>query len=121
MCAVSTSSSEGGSAFSPMLAVSERRAQEQVKILAEEVGCSASNEEEALTCLAKVDAITLNAAQTKLLAVRGPFQTWGPVVDGFYLKDTPAKLLQQKTSSDIDLFIGSTEHDGLISRAKAIK
>ncbi|CAI9577328.1 unnamed protein product, partial [Staurois parvus] len=31
------------------------------------------------------------------------------------------RLLQQKTTQNIDLFIGSTEHDGLISRAKAIK
>ncbi|KAM5158174.1 thyroglobulin [Mantella aurantiaca] len=111
----------GGSAFSPMSIVSVRRAQEQVKFLAEEVGCSAADDEGILMCLGKVDAITLNAAQTKLLAVRGPFQTWGPVIDGVYLRDTPARLLQQKTSRNIDLLIGSTEHDGLISRAKAIK
>ncbi|XP_073488945.1 thyroglobulin [Aquarana catesbeiana] len=111
----------GGSAFSPMLTVSGRRAQEQVKFLAEEVGCPATDDEGTLACLGKVDAIALNAAQTKLLAVRGPFQTWGPVIDGSYLRDSPTRLLQQKTAQNIDLFIGSTEHDGLISRAKAIK
>ncbi|XP_075067568.1 thyroglobulin [Mixophyes fleayi] len=111
----------GGSAFSPMLIVSERRAQEQAKFLASEVGCLSSGNEDTLECLRKVDANTLNTAQTKLLALRGPFQTWGPVVDSIYLRDIPSRLLQQTTFQNIDLFIGSSEHDGLISRAKAIK
>ncbi|XP_068094147.1 thyroglobulin isoform X2 [Hyperolius riggenbachi] len=111
----------GGSAFTPLLIVSKKRAQEQLQSLAEEVGCAAAEEAGSLACLRKVDAIALNAAQTKLLAIRGPFQTWGPVVDGTYLRDTPSRLLLQKSSQDIDLLIGSTEHDGLISRAKAIK
>ncbi|KAM4026760.1 thyroglobulin [Anomaloglossus baeobatrachus] len=111
----------GGSAFSPMLPVSERRARQQVKSLAEEVGCPLTGSEETLTCLRKVDANTLNAAQTKLLAVQGPFQTWGPVVDGVYLRNTLSDLLQQKTTQTIDLLIGSSEHDGLVSRSMAIK
>ncbi|XP_073533084.1 thyroglobulin [Phyllobates terribilis] len=111
----------GGSAFSPMLPVSERRARRQVQSLAEEVGCPPIESEETLTCLRKVDANTLNAAQTKLLAVQGPFQTWGPVVDGIYLQDTLSDLLQQKTTQNIDLLIGSSEHDGLVSRSMAIK
>ncbi|XP_066435014.1 thyroglobulin [Eleutherodactylus coqui] len=111
----------GGSAFSPMLPVSERRARQQVQSLAEEMGCPRAGSEETLSCLRKVDANTLNTAQTKLLAVQGPFQTWGPVVDGVYLQDTPTNLLQQKTSQHIDLLIGSSEHDGLVSRSMAIK
>ncbi|KAM9308463.1 thyroglobulin [Gastrophryne carolinensis] len=111
----------GGSAFSPMFIVSEKRAQEQVTSMAEEVGCATGDEEATLMCLRSVDAIRLNEAQTKLLAIRGPFQIWGPVVDGVYLKDTPTRLLQQKMAQNIDLLIGSSEHDGLISRAKAIK
>ncbi|CAJ0955850.1 unnamed protein product, partial [Ranitomeya imitator] len=111
----------GGSAFSPMLPVSERRARQQVHSLAEEVGCPLTESEETLTCLRKVDANTLNTAQTKILAVQGPFQTWGPVMDGVYLQNTLSDLLQQKTTQNIDLLIGSSEHDGLVSRSMAIK
>ncbi|XP_044149630.1 thyroglobulin [Bufo gargarizans] len=111
----------GGSAFSPMLPVSERRARQQVQSLAVEVGCPFAGGEETLSCLRKVDANILNAAQTKLLAVQGPFQTWGPVVDGVYLRDTLSNLLQQITTQHIDLLIGSSEHDGLVSRSMAIK
>ncbi|XP_056378764.1 thyroglobulin isoform X2 [Hyla sarda] len=111
----------GGSVFSPMLPVSERRARQQVQSLAEEVGCPVAGNEETLSCLRKVDANALNAAQTKLLAVRGPFQTWGPVVDGIYLRDTLSYLLEQKTTQKIDLLIGSSEHDGLVGRSMAIK
>ncbi|KAM4687620.1 thyroglobulin [Discoglossus pictus] len=111
----------GGSAFSPALVISERRAQEQVNFLAKEVGCSPSGSGDLLTCLRNIDADVLNAAQTKLLAVRGPFQTWGAVVDNVYVRDSPSRLLDQKTSQKIDLLIGSAEQDGLISRAKAIK
>ncbi|MEE6463075.1 hypothetical protein FKM82_005772 [Ascaphus truei] len=111
----------GGSAFSPMLVISERRAQEQASFLANDVGCSSAGNEDILTCLRSLDADVLNAAQTKLLAVRGPFQTWGPVVDHFYVREKPSKLLQQGMFQKIDLFTGSAEQDGLISRAKAIK
>ncbi|KAM4704913.1 thyroglobulin [Rhinophrynus dorsalis] len=111
----------GGSAFSPLLVISEKRAQEQVDFLAKEVGCQSPSNEDVLSCLRNMDAGALNAAQTKLLALRGPFQTWGPVVDQFYVKETPSKLLQKETLQNIDLLIGSTEQDGLISRAKAIK
>ncbi|XP_077127845.1 thyroglobulin [Ranitomeya variabilis] len=111
----------GGSAFSPMIPVSERRARQQVHSLAEEVGCPLTESEETLTCLRKVDANTLNTAQTKILAVQGPFQTWGPVMDGVYLQNTLSDLLQKKTTQNIDLLIGSSEHDGLVSRSMAIK
>ncbi|NP_001316486.1 thyroglobulin [Xenopus tropicalis] len=110
----------GGSAFSPMMVTSEKRAKEQVEFLAAEVECSSSNKD-LLTCLRGVDAGALNAAQTKLLAQRGPFQTWGPIVDKLYVKETPSRMLKQKKFQKIDLLIGSSELDGLISRAKAIK
>uniref|UniRef100_A0A8C5MZL6 Thyroglobulin n=1 Tax=Leptobrachium leishanense TaxID=445787 RepID=A0A8C5MZL6_9ANUR len=111
----------GGSAFNPMLFTSKRRAREQINYLAAEVGCLSPNDEDTLTCLRKADALTLNAAQTKLLALRGPFQTWGPAVDGVYVRDTPSRLIQQRTSQNIELLIGNAEQDGLIVRAKAIK
>ncbi|XP_053323895.1 thyroglobulin [Spea bombifrons] len=111
----------GGSAFSPMLVISERSAQDQVRFLANEVGCLASNNEDVVSCLRKMAADTLNAAQTKLLAQRGPFQTWGPVVDGIYIRDKPSTLIEKEIQRNIDLFIGSAEQDGLIVRAKAIK
>ncbi|XP_053571924.1 thyroglobulin [Bombina bombina] len=111
----------GGSAFSPALVISERRAQEQLNFLAKEVGCNASGSNDVLTCLRSIDADVINAAQTKLLAVRGPFQTWGPVVDNFYIRESPSRLLEQRALQKVDLLIGSSEQDGLISRAKAIK
>ncbi|KAM8966804.1 thyroglobulin, partial [Pelodytes ibericus] len=111
----------GGSAFSPLLVVSKRRAEEQVGLLAAEVGCAKSNEEDVISCLRKTEANILNAAQTKLLAVNGPFQTWGPVVDGFYVQEPPLRLLQKQRTQEIDMLIGSAEQDGLIVRAKAIK
>ncbi|KAG8441600.1 hypothetical protein GDO86_010691, partial [Hymenochirus boettgeri] len=55
----------GGSAFSPMLAISEKRAQEQVRFLAAEVGCPSSDNNDILTCLQLVDSENLNSAQTK--------------------------------------------------------
>ncbi|CAH2285956.1 Hypothetical predicted protein [Pelobates cultripes] len=111
----------GGSVSSPMLIISKTRAEEQVRFLATEVGCLMANDEDILTCLRKVDSNVLNEAQTKLLALRGPFQTWGPVIDGVYVRDAQLKLTQQQMSQDIPLLIGTDEQDGLIVRAKAIK
>ncbi|OCT77186.1 hypothetical protein XELAEV_18032382mg [Xenopus laevis] len=103
------------------MVISEKRAKEQVRFLAAEVGCSSPNNNDVLTCLQGTDAGALNAAQTKLLAQRGPFQTWGPIVDNLYVKETPSRMLQHKKVQKIDLLTGSSEQDGLISRAKAIK
>ena len=57
----------------------------------------------------------------QLLAVSGPFHYWGPVVDGQYLREAPARALQRDPRAKVDLLIGSSQDDGLINRAKAVK
>ncbi|KAM9235195.1 thyroglobulin [Leptosomus discolor] len=111
----------GGSAFSPASIISKRRAQTQAAVLAEDVGCPSSTGEEIVACLRQLPARVLNDAQTKLLAISGPFQYWGPVMDGIYLREPLAKALQRPQLQKLDLLIGSAQQDGLISRAKAIK
>ncbi|TRZ16835.1 hypothetical protein HGM15179_010262 [Zosterops borbonicus] len=111
----------GGSAFSPASIITTRRAQTQAAALAEDVGCPSSTSEEIVACLRQLPARVLNDAQTKLLAISGPFQYWGPVIDGIYLQQPLAKALQRPRLQKVDLLIGSAQQDGLISRAKAIK
>ncbi|XP_009575243.1 PREDICTED: thyroglobulin-like, partial [Fulmarus glacialis] len=111
----------GGSAFSPASIITTRRVQTQAAALAEDVGCPSSTNEEIVACLRQLPARVLNDAQTKLLAVSGPFQYWGPVMDGIYLREPLAKALQRPQLRKVDLLIGSAQQDGLISRAKAIK
>ncbi|KAJ7417355.1 hypothetical protein WISP_64925 [Willisornis vidua] len=111
----------GGSAFSPASIITTRRAQTQAAFLAEDVGCPSSTSEEIVACLRQLSARVLNDAQTKLLAISGPFQYWGPVLDGIYLQEPLSKALQRPKLRKIDLLIGSAQQDGLISRAKAIK
>ena len=57
----------------------------------------------------------------QLLAVSGPFHYWGPVVDSQYLREAPARALQRAPRVKVDLLIGSSQDDGLINRAKAVK
>ncbi|XP_069321496.1 thyroglobulin [Eulemur rufifrons] len=111
----------GGSALSPAAAISLERAQQQTTALAEEVGCLTLSSQEVVSCLRQKPANVLNDAQTKLLAVSGPFHYWGPVVDGRYLREAPARALQRSPRVKIDLLIGSSQDDGLINRAKAVK
>ncbi|XP_004697442.1 thyroglobulin [Echinops telfairi] len=111
----------GGSALSPAAVISHERAQQQAAALAEEVGCPPSPSHDQVSCLRQQPASTLNDAQTKLLAVSGPFHYWGPVVDGQYLRETPARALQRAPRMKVDLLTGSAQDDGLIDRAKAIK
>ncbi|NXP49491.1 THYG protein, partial [Heliornis fulica] len=111
----------GGSIFSPASIITKQRAQTQAAVLAEDVGCPSSTSEEIMLCLRRLPARVLNDAQTKLLAISGPFQYWGPVVDGIYLREPLAKALQRPQPRKVDLLIGSAQQDGLISRAKAIK
>uniref|UniRef100_A0A8I3RWH6 Thyroglobulin n=1 Tax=Canis lupus familiaris TaxID=9615 RepID=A0A8I3RWH6_CANLF len=111
----------GGSAFSPAVVISQGRAQEQAAALAEEIGCPTSSTQELVSCLRQKPASILNDAQTKLLAVSGPFHYWGPVVDGQYLREAPARALQRTLRAKVDLLIGSSQDDGLINRAKAVK
>ncbi|NXE23042.1 THYG protein, partial [Ardeotis kori] len=111
----------GGSAFSPASIIIKSRAQTQAAVLAEDVGCPPATSEDIVVCLRQLPARVLNDAQTKLLAISGPFQYWGPVMDGIYLREPLAKALQRPQLRKVDLLIGSAQQDGLISRAKAIK
>ncbi|XP_060058359.1 thyroglobulin [Erinaceus europaeus] len=111
----------GGSVLSPAAVISQERAQQQAAALAKDVGCPSLSTQEMVTCLRQKPARVLNDAQTKLLAVSGPFHYWGPVVDGRYLRESPSRALQRSPRTKVDLLIGSSQDDGLISRAKAVK
>ncbi|XP_005398080.1 PREDICTED: thyroglobulin [Chinchilla lanigera] len=111
----------GGSALSPAAVISPDRAQQQAMALAKEVNCPTSSSQEVVSCLRQIPANVLNDAQTKLLAVSGPFHYWGPVVDGQFLREAPARALQRFPRAKVDLLIGSSQDDGLINRAKAVK
>ncbi|XP_023613541.1 thyroglobulin [Myotis lucifugus] len=111
----------GGSALSPAAVISPERAQQQAAALAQEVGCPASPIQEMTSCLRQKPADALNDAQTKLLAVSGPFHYWGPVLDGQFLREAPARALQRAPRATVDLLLGSSQDDGLIRRAKAVK
>lgn len=111
----------GGSALSPAAIISPDRAQQQTAALAKEVGCPTSSNQEVLACLRQKPANILNDAQTKLLAVSGPFHYWGPVVDGQYLRELPSRRLKRPLPVKVDLLIGGSQDDGLINRAKAVK
>ncbi|MBZ3872023.1 Thyroglobulin [Sciurus carolinensis] len=111
----------GGSALSPVAVISPDRARQQAVALAKEVSCPTSSSQELVSCLRQEPARVLSDAQTKLLAVSGPFHYWGPVVDGQYLREAPARALQRPPGTKVDLLIGSSQDDGLINRAKAVK
>nr|XP_054102612.1 thyroglobulin isoform X1 [Callithrix jacchus] len=111
----------GGSALSPAAIISHERAQQQAVALAKEVSCPMSSSQEVVSCLRQKPASVLNDAQTKLLAVSGPFHYWSPVVDGQFLREAPARALKRTLQVEVDLLIGSSQDDGLINRAKAVK
>ncbi|XP_055482670.1 thyroglobulin isoform X1 [Psammomys obesus] len=111
----------GGSALSPAAVITPDRAQQQAVALAKEVRCPTSSVQEVVSCLRQKPANILNDAQTKLLAVSGPFHYWGPVVDGQYLREGPARGLKRPLPAKVDLLIGGSQDDGLINRAKAVK
>ncbi|XP_008568520.1 PREDICTED: thyroglobulin [Galeopterus variegatus] len=111
----------GGSVLSPSAVISPKRAQQQAAALAEEVSCPTSSSQDMMSCLRQKPANVLNDAQTKLLAVSGPFHYWGPVVDGQLLREAPARALQRSPLVKVDLLLGSSQDDGLINRAKAVK
>ncbi|XP_032109825.1 thyroglobulin isoform X1 [Sapajus apella] len=111
----------GGSALSPAAIISHERAQQQAVALAKEVSCPMSSSQEVVSCLRQKPANVLNDAQTKLLAVSGPFHYWSPVVDGQFLREAPARALKRTLQVEVDLLIGSSQDDGLINRAKAVK
>ncbi|XP_068425804.1 thyroglobulin [Clinocottus analis] len=104
----------GGSVFSPSLVQSSSSSRRQAMALATELGCATSDltdDHKMAACLRATPASVLNAAQTKLLAASGPFRSWSPVQRPI----SPAALRR------VDLLLGTSEHDGLIGRARRIK
>ncbi|XP_026227316.1 thyroglobulin isoform X2 [Anabas testudineus] len=104
----------GGSAFSPSILHTPSTSRRQALDLAKELGCVTSDladDEKLVSCLRATPVHTLNAAQTKLLAVSGPFQSWSPV----------RQAVSHSAFHRVDLLLGTSEHDGLISRARRIK
>ncbi|KAL7874233.1 hypothetical protein SRHO_G00052030 [Serrasalmus rhombeus] len=101
--------------------MSKQKAQEQAVSLGREFGCSSSEPAQLLTCLREQPAQSINAAQTKLLAVSGPLQAWSPVVDGVVVGEQPFTALNSGRFHQVPLLLGSSAEDGLISRAKNIK
>ncbi|XP_067250747.1 thyroglobulin [Chanodichthys erythropterus] len=111
----------GGSVFSPAVVMSTSKAQAQTASLARELSCSDADTTQMLTCLRSKPAQSINAAQTKLLAVSGPLQAWSPVVDGNVVRENPSVVLQAGRFHRVEILLGSSIEDGLISRAKNIK
>ncbi|KAM8870432.1 thyroglobulin isoform 4-T4 [Spinachia spinachia] len=106
----------GGSVFSPSLVQTSSASRRQALHLAKELGCLTSDlsddhDDTMAACLRAAPAFTLNAAQTKLLAVSGPFQSWAPA--------RPSS--SRPSLHRVDLLLGSSQHDGLIARARRIK
>ncbi|KAG7335970.1 hypothetical protein KOW79_000663 [Hemibagrus wyckioides] len=112
---------QGGSVFSPATVMSKQKAQEQAVSLGLELGCLSLDPEQLLICLRQKSAESINAAQTKLLAVSGPLQAWSPVVDGVVVREQPSAALRSGRFHSVPLMLGSSAEDGLISRAKNIK
>uniref|UniRef100_A0A671TWW4 Thyroglobulin n=1 Tax=Sparus aurata TaxID=8175 RepID=A0A671TWW4_SPAAU len=100
----------GGSVFSPSLLQTPSISRQQAVDLARELGCDLTDLDKMAACLRATPVHTLNAAQTKLLAVSGPFQSWSPV-----------RQSDSQSFHRVDLLQGTSEHDGLIDRARRIK
>nr|XP_057909617.1 thyroglobulin [Doryrhamphus excisus] len=105
----------GGSIFSPSSVQTASAARGLALRLAKEVNCVTSepitDDDEMVACLRATPVQVLNAAQTKLLATSGPFRSWSPTRH----TASPTSLHR------VDLLLGTSEHDGLISRAQKIK
>ncbi|XP_011484167.1 thyroglobulin [Oryzias latipes] len=104
----------GGSVFSPSLVQTSASARRRALDLAQELGCvtSDSTDEKLVSCLRAVPYRDLNAAQTKLLVTRDPFQFWSPVHQA---------VSKSSPFHKVDLLLGTSEADGLISRARRIE
>uniref|UniRef100_A0A3Q3NQU7 Thyroglobulin-like n=1 Tax=Labrus bergylta TaxID=56723 RepID=A0A3Q3NQU7_9LABR len=100
----------GGSVFSPSLIQTPSASRRQALELAKELGCDLTDDVKMAACLRATPVHTLNAAQTKMLAVSGPFQAWSPVRQSL-----------SQSFHRVDLMLGTSEQDGLISRARRIK
>uniref|UniRef100_A0A3B3U894 Thyroglobulin n=1 Tax=Poecilia latipinna TaxID=48699 RepID=A0A3B3U894_9TELE len=93
----------GGSVFSPSLVQTASAGRRQAVDLARELGCPGSSAAPAPPCLTRMFVV-------QLLAVSGPFQAWAPV-----------RRSESESFHRVDLMLGTSEHDGLISRARRIK
>uniref|UniRef100_A0A3P9M293 Carboxylesterase type B domain-containing protein n=1 Tax=Oryzias latipes TaxID=8090 RepID=A0A3P9M293_ORYLA len=104
----------GGSVFSPSLVQTSASARRRALDLAQELGCvtSDSTDEKLVSCLRAAPYRDLNAAQTKLLVTRDPFQFWSPVRQA---------VSKSSPFHKVDLLLGTSEADGLISRARRIE
>ncbi|KAM9309450.1 thyroglobulin [Pholidichthys leucotaenia] len=105
----------GGSVFSPSLVQTSSSSRLQTLDLARELGCVTSDlpdDDQLISCLRRTPLHRLNTAQTKLLAVRGPFQSWSPV---------RRSVSESSSFHRVDLLLGTSESDGLIARARRIK
>uniref|UniRef100_A0A3B4BCH5 Carboxylesterase type B domain-containing protein n=1 Tax=Periophthalmus magnuspinnatus TaxID=409849 RepID=A0A3B4BCH5_9GOBI len=107
----------GGSVFSPGLLRSESESRRLTFDLARDLGCDINGDitdvGHVTRFLQEVDLQRLNEAQTRILAQTGPLRAWGPVLK---LDQVLDRRLHQ-----VDLLLGTSEHDGLISRARNIK
>ncbi|KAM8825960.1 LOW QUALITY PROTEIN: thyroglobulin [Synchiropus picturatus] len=101
----------GGSVFSPSLFQTPATSKLQTLDLAQELGCMTADSDQMVACLRAAPVQQLNAAQTKLLAVSGPFRSWAPV-----LPPSSPSAFQR-----VDLLLGTSQRDGLIGRARRIK
>uniref|UniRef100_A0A3Q3WXM7 Carboxylesterase type B domain-containing protein n=1 Tax=Mola mola TaxID=94237 RepID=A0A3Q3WXM7_MOLML len=82
----------GGSVFSPALLHTDSSSRRLAVQLASELGCSDDD-------------------KMALLAVSGPFQSWSPV----------RQSVSPSSFHRVDLLLGTSQHDGLISRARGLK
>uniref|UniRef100_A0AAV2MEG0 Thyroglobulin n=1 Tax=Knipowitschia caucasica TaxID=637954 RepID=A0AAV2MEG0_KNICA len=101
----------GGSVFSPFLLRSDSRSLSMD--LARELGCDIMDADRVIRCLQEADLTRLNQAQTRILAQTGPLTAWGPVLK-------PERDFDRRLHR-VDLLLGTSETDGLISRARTIK
>ncbi|XP_057690921.1 thyroglobulin [Corythoichthys intestinalis] len=102
----------GGSLFSPSSWQTPSSARRQALQLAAELNCPTDDDGQMATCLRATPVRELNTAQTKLLAASGPFRSWSPVRP----QDTTPDSLRR-----VDLLLGTSQHDGLIERARDVK
>ncbi|XP_028326228.1 thyroglobulin [Gouania willdenowi] len=104
----------GGSAFSPSLFQSSNSSRQQAMDLGRELGCvtfDPTDDDLMVSCLRAAPIQQLNAAQTKLMAVSGPFRSFSPV----------RPSVSPSLAFPVDLLLGSSALDGLIGRARRIK
>ncbi|XP_077454645.1 thyroglobulin [Stigmatopora argus] len=102
----------GGSLFSPTSWQTPSTARRQALRLAGELNCPTDDERRMAACLRAAPVRELNAAQTKLLSVGGPFLSWRSVRP----RDAAPDSLRR-----VDLLLGTSRDDGIVERARHVK